>query len=236
VPPLATSSTGFHLFGTDYLGRDVLSRTIHGAQIALYVSVVAVLLSGLVGTTIGIVIGYFGGLVDQIVMRISDAWISLPTVAFAILLAAVKEPSATNIIVVATIVFWTRYARIARAETLSLRNRDFVKLAITAGASHAWIMSRHILPNVLNSIVVLATLLVGNVILTEAILSFLGVGVPPPHPAWGSMLSESRTGIMTFVWWPAAFPGLAIMAVVGAANILGDWIRVRLDPRLQEIS
>lgn len=235
VPPLSTAGGQFYLFGSDHLGRDVLSRIIHGASIALYVSLVAVLFSSVIGTTLGLLAGYFGGWIDQAVMRVADTWIALPTVSFAIFLTALREPDATNIIIVMVLVFWTRYARIVRGEVLSLRERDFIKLAVTAGASPGRILFVHLLPNVINSVIVLATLLIGNVILSEATLSFLGLGVPAPNPAWGAMLADGRNGLMSNRWWATIFPGLAIVLVVGASNVTGDWLRRRLDPNLKNL-
>ena len=165
APPLTTAGGQLYLLGSDHLGRDVLSRIVHGSSIALYVSLIAVLFSSVIGTTLGLLAGYYRGWVDQLVMRVADTWIALPTVSFAIFLTAMREPGATNIIIVMILVFWTRYARIVRGEVLSLRERDFVKLAITAGASPLRILFVHLLPNVINSVIVLATLLIGNVIL-----------------------------------------------------------------------
>lgn len=235
MPPLSTVGDQFFLLGSDHLGRDVLSRIIHGSSTALYVSLIAVVFSSIIGTTLGLLAGYFRGWVDQVVMRIADTWIALPTVSFAIFLTAMREPSATNIIIVMTLVFWTRYARIVRGEVLSLRERDFVKLAITAGASPWRILFVHLLPNTINSVIVLATLLIGNVILSEATLSFLGLGVPAPQPAWGAMLADGRNGLMSNRWWATVFPGLAIILVVGASNMIGDWLRRRLDPNLRNL-
>jgi peptide/nickel transport system permease protein len=233
LPPLTEARGRFFLLGTDHLGRDLFSRIVHGASVALYVSFVAVIVSGIIGTSLGLVSGYFGGLIDQAVMRVADAWLALPTVSFAIFIGALRAPSATNIIIVLTLVYWTRYARIVRGEVLSLRERDFIKLAITAGSSPLRIMCVHLLPNVMNSVIVLATLLIGSVILAEAALSFLGLGVPAPHPAWGLMLADGRDGLMSNKWWLTVFPGLAIVLVVCAANILGDWLRRHLDPNLK---
>lgn len=235
APPLTTAGGQLYLLGSDHLGRDVLSRIVHGSSIALYVSLIAVLFSSVIGTTLGLLAGYYRGWVDQLVMRVADTWIALPTVSFAIFLTAMREPGATNIIIVMILVFWTRYARIVRGEVLSLRERDFVKLAITAGASPLRILFVHLLPNVINSVIVLATLLIGNVILSEATLSFLGLGVPAPHPAWGAMLADGRNGLMSNRWWATVFPGLAIILVVGASNVAGDWLRRRLDPNLRNL-
>ena len=225
-------STQF-LLGTDHQGRDVLSRLIHGARISLAVGVAAVLVAGVLGTTLGLVAGYFRGWVDQVISRVIDAWLALPSLVFAIFLAALTAPSTQNIVLILSAVYWTRYARVVRGEVLGLRERDFVRLAQVAGATPARIILRHILPNVLNTTVVLATLMLGVVIVTEASLSFLGVGVPPPQPAWGLMLADGKKGMMTGYWWLTVFPGLAIMLVVLAASLAGDWLRDRLDPKLK---
>ncbi len=224
-----------HIFGTDHLGRDVLSRLIFGARVSMVVGFTAVIVSGFIGTTLGIVSGYLGGWVDQVIMRITDTWLALPALTFAIFLAAIVGPSEMNIVIILAAVYWTRYARIVRGEVLSLKEREFVRLAIVAGCSKWTIMTRHILPNVINSSIVLATLMLGVVIVTEASLSFLGVGVPPPKPAWGVMLSDGKQGLMVGYWWLTVMPGTAIMLMVLSANLLGDWLRVKLDPQLRQL-
>jgi peptide/nickel transport system permease protein len=235
-PPFwQTGGSTEYLLGTDHLGRDVLSRLIFGARVSMYVGFTAVIFAGTLGTLLGILSGYLGKWVDQLIMRVTDTWLALPALTFAIFLAAVIGPSETNIIIILGLVFWTRYARVIRGEVLSLKERDFVRLAIVAGCSRRTIMLRHILPNVLNSAIVLATLMLGQVIIAEAALSFLGVGVPPPKPAWGLMLADGKKGLMAGYWWLTVLPGTCIMLMVLSANLLGDWLRVKLDPQLRQL-
>jgi peptide/nickel transport system permease protein len=224
-----------HILGTDQLGRDVLSRLIFGARVSMVVGFTAVIVAGVIGTTLGILAGYIGGWVDQAIMRLTDAWLALPGLTFAIFLAAIVGPSMWNIVIILGAVYWTRYARVVRGEVLSLKEREFVRLAVVAGCSRMTIMRRHILPNVVNSAIVLATLMLGVVIVTEASLSFLGVGVPPPQPAWGLMLSDGKQGLMVGYWWLTVMPGCCIMLMVLSANLLGDWLRVKLDPQLRQL-
>jgi peptide/nickel transport system permease protein len=221
--------------GTDFQGRDVLSRLIYGARVSLIVGVAGTIVAGGIGTTFGILSGYLGGWVDQAIMRVTDAWLALPALVFAIFLATMVGPSMWNIVIILGAVYWTRYARVIRGEVLSLREREFVKLAEIAGASSARVILRHILPNVLNSAMVLASLTIGVVIIAEASLSFLGVGVPPPQPAWGSMLADGRSMLMVGDWWLTVLPGLGIMLVVLATQLMGDWLRIRLDPQLRNL-
>jgi peptide/nickel transport system permease protein len=235
-PPVwQTGGTAKYLLGTDQLGRDVLSRLIFGARVSMVVGITAVVFAGALGTLLGIVSGYLGGWVDQVIMRVTDTWLALPALTFAIFLAAIVGPSMWNIVFILGLTYWTRYARVVRGEVLSLREREFVRLAIVAGCSKWTIMSRHILPNVVNSAVVLASLMLGVVIITEATLSFLGVGVPPPQPAWGLMLSDGKQGLMVGYWWLTVFPGCCIMLMVLSANLLGDWLRVKFDPQLRQL-
>jgi len=221
--------------GTDFQGRDILSRLLYGARVSLIVGLMGTLVAGGIGTALGIISGYAGGWVDQVIMRVTDAWLALPAIVFAIFLAAMVGPSMWNIIVILGLVYWTRYARVIRGEVLTLRERDFVKLAEIAGASRFRVIKKHILPNVLNTATVLASLTVGVVIIAEASLSFLGVGVPPPQPAWGLMLSEARPTLMVGQWWLTVFPGACILLIVLATQLFGDWLRVRLDPQLRNL-
>src|SRR5881397_2919085 len=234
-PAWEANGTVDHLLGTDHLGRDVLSRLIFGARISVIVGLLVIIVAGFVGTALGIISGYLGRWVDQIIMRLTDAWLALPVITFAIFLAAIVGPGVSNIIIILAAVYWTRYARIIRGEVLSVRERDFVRLAVVAGCSKWTIMRKHILPNVINSAIVLGTLQLGVVIITEAALSFLGVGVPPPQPAWGLMLADGKKGLMAGYWWLTVLPGVCIMLLVLSANLLGDWLRVKLDPQLRQL-
>jgi peptide/nickel transport system permease protein len=235
-PPFWMQGGSAHTWlGTDFQSRDVLSRLIFGARVSLIVGVMGTIVAGGVGTALGIVSGYLGGWVDQAIMRVTDAWLALPAIVFAIFLATMVGPSMWNIIIILGLVYWTRYARVIRGEVLSLREREFVKLAEIAGASRFRVIFRHILPNVLNSTMVLASLTIGVVIIAEASLSFLGVGVPPPEPAWGSMLADGRSMLMVGDWWLTVFPGICILLIVLATQLLGDWLRVRLDPQLRNM-
>jgi peptide/nickel transport system permease protein len=223
------------LLGTDHLGRDVVSRLIFGARISLVVAFTVALVAATIGTWVGIVSGYFGRWVDQVIMRFVDAWLALPAISFAIFLAVLLGPSERNIVIILAAVYWTRYARVIRGEVLSLKEREYVRLAMVAGCSRWTIMYRHILPNVVNTSIVLSTLIIGVVVVAEAALSFLGVGVPPPKPSWGLMLADGKAGMMSGYWWLTVFPGLAIVLVVLAANLLGDWLRVKFDPQLRQL-
>jgi len=223
-----------HPLGTDKLGRDILSRMIHGARVSLMVSLVAIFVGGAIGTSLGIMSGYFGGRVDALLMRLVDISLSLPTILLALVLVAAVGPSFGTVITVLVVLLWARYARLVRGETLSIKQRDFIARARVAGASHTRIMTRYIFPNVVNSLIVLATLQVGYVILLESALSFLGAGLPRPTPAWGLMIADGRELIVT-AWWVSMFPGLAIMLTVLALNLLGDWLRDHLDPKLRHV-
>ncbi|HZO39592.1 MAG TPA: ABC transporter permease [Methylomirabilota bacterium] len=234
-PAWQTNGTFDHLLGTDHLGRDVLSRLIFGARISVVVGLMVIIVAGAIGTTLGIVSGYLGRWVDQVIMRVTDAWLALPALMLAIFLAAIIGPGISNIIIILAAVWWTRYARVIRGEVLSVRERDFVRLAVVAGCSKWTIMRKHILPNVVNSAIVLATLQLGQVIIAEAGLSFLGVGVPPPQPAWGLMLADGKKGLMAGYWWLTVLPGGCIMLMVLSANLLGDWLRVKFDPQLRQL-
>jgi len=220
-----------HLLGTDQLGRDVLSRVIHGTRVSLFVAFCAVLLAGVGGGLFGIAAGYLGGVVDSAVMRLADIQLALPAVILAMILVGAIGFSIFNLIVVLSLANWARFARVTRSEALSLRQRDFVLLAKLAGASRLRIMLRHIVPNVINTFIVLATLDVGIIIILEATLSFLGLGVQPPTPSWGALIADGR-GYLETAWWICVFPGLVLMVAVLSANLLGDALRDRLSPTL----
>jgi len=222
-----------YVFGTDHLGRDMLSRIIVGASVSLQVGIMVVILCGLTGAVMGILAGYFGGVLDAFVMRLVDMILSLPFLVLAITLAAILGASKYNLIIILALIGWSWYARILRADVLSLKEADFVRLAIVGGCSKVRIMFRHIFPNVVNSLVILATLNLGVVIIAEASLGFLGLGVPPPDPTWGSMVADGRNYINQ-AWWLCTFPGLAILFVVLSFNLLGDYLRVRLDPKFRQ--
>jgi len=226
LPPLSDG----HVLGTDVLGRDVLSRLIHGTRASLVVGFVAVALSSVIGVAVGLVSGYFGGWIDTVFMRIVDAWLAFPFLLLAIAIVAIIGPGLRNIIIALVITSWVIYARLVRGETLSLREREFVLSARGLGASRLSLMVGHILPNVLAPIMVVATLELGVVIVTEASLSFLGLGADASQPSWGNMLADGRA-YLTQAWWLATLPGIAIFVVVLAVNIIGDGIRDALDPR-----
>jgi peptide/nickel transport system permease protein len=234
IPPLGMEgSSGEHVLGTDRLGRDTLSRLIYGAQISLAVSLVGILLTGVVGAAVGLLAGFWGAWVDTLCMRLVDISLSLPGILMAVLLSVVFKPSFKNVVIVVIFLLWPSYARLVRGETLSLKQQEFVALARVAGCSSLTIMCRHLLPNLAPSILVLATLQVGFVIVLEASLSFIGVGIPPPTPSWGVMVADGR-GLIEQAWWISILPGLAILVTVISLNILGDWVRDRLDPKLRQ--
>jgi peptide/nickel transport system permease protein len=234
IPPLGMEGASVeHVLGTDRLGRDTLSRLIYGAQISLAVSLVGILLTGMVGAAIGLLAGFWGAWVDTICMRLVDISLSLPGILMAVLLSVVFKPSFQNVVIVVIFLLWPSYARLVRGETLSLKQQEFVALARVAGCSSLTIMCRHLLPNLAPSILVLATLQVGFVIVLEASLSFIGVGIPPPTPSWGVMVADGR-GLIEQAWWISILPGLAILVTVISLNILGDWVRDRLDPKLRQ--
>jgi peptide/nickel transport system permease protein len=219
--------------GTDHLGRDILSRIIVGAGASLEVGIMVVVFSGLLGAALAILGGYLGGKMDMLIMRLVDMVLSMPFLILEVTLAAIMGASKYNLIIILAGVSWAWYSRVLRSEVLKLKEGDFIRLAIVAGCSKSRIMLRHIFPNIVNSLVVLATLSLGVVIIAEASLSFLGLGIPPPDPAWGSMINEGRNYIGQ-AWWVSLWPGIAILLVVLSFNLLGDWFRVRLDPKFRQ--
>jgi peptide/nickel transport system permease protein len=221
-----------HLLGTDNLGRDILSRIIYGARISVIVGFVGVILAGAVGTLLGIIAGYFGGSIDAVIMRLTDIMLSLPFILIGIAIIGAIGPSLTNVIIVLGITQWVGYTRIIRFEAMSLSKSEFIEMAVISGCKWWRILLVHVLPNVLNSAIVLATLDVGKMIIIEAAFSFLGLGVKPPTATWGAMLADGRL-YMTVAWWIVTFPGIAIFATVLAGNLIGDWFRDELDPRHQ---
>jgi peptide/nickel transport system permease protein len=231
-PPGTQGEGGTYWLGTDPLGRDLLSRIIYGARISLLVGVLTVVVRGTLGVLIGLIGGYYGGKVDDLLMRIADIQLTLPFLIVAIAVLVVLGPGLGNLIIVLGLTGWVDFGRVVRSETLSLRQRDFVDAARASGASNAYIIRRHILPNTASVILVISTLQVASVIIAEASLSFLGLGVPALTPTWGKEISEGRD-YAAIAWWLPTFPGVAIFATVLAINILGDWLRDRWDPRLR---
>ena len=223
-----------HLLGTDHSGKDVLSRMFYGARISLVVAAIALLSGFVTGTTLGIVSGYSGGWVDEIITRIVDIWQALPFLMVALVCVLLFGQSTVLLLCLMAALAWNPFVRVIRSQTLVIKTQPFVDLARVAGCSPTRILLRHILPGVINTAVVIATLSVGSLILAEAALSFLGAGVPSPTPTWGSMVSDGRSYIGT-AWWPTVFPGVAIFLVVMSLNFTGDWLRDRLDPRLRQL-
>jgi peptide/nickel transport system permease protein len=231
LKPPGTVSRSFHYWlGSDELGRDLLSRVIHGARISLIVAFASVVLSGVVGTTLGMIAGYRRGWVEIAVMRVVDVFLSIPAILLAIITVAVLGPGIVNVIMVLALTRWPRYARIAYSQTLSVANMPYVRLLALMGASAPRVLFRHVLPNIVGAVSVVATLEFGLMILFEAGLSFLGLGVQPPTASWGAMLSTGRNYVAT-AWWVATLPGICLFVLVLAVNLTGDAVRDRLDPR-----
>jgi len=232
TPPAWARPGSPYLVGTDAIGRDILSRIIYGARVSLEVGLVSVAVSGVSGTALGLVAGYYGGWWDEVAMRLADLQLSFPFILFAIVVIAVLGPGLSRIILVLAVTQWASYARLVRSETLVVREADYIQAARALGVSDGRILWRHVLPNAVSAVSVLATLSVANNILLEAALTFLGLGVDPSVPSWGGMLADSRNYIQT-AWWDSTFPGLAIMLTVMGFNLVGDWLRDRFSPRLQ---
>jgi peptide/nickel transport system permease protein len=232
MKPPGTTSRAFHYWlGSDELGRDLLTRLIHGARVSLAVAFTAALLSGTVGVLLGMLAGYLRGWVEVLVMRVVDIFLSVPAILLAIITVAVLGPGLVNVIVVLALTRWPRYARVAYGQTLGIANTPYVRLATLMGAGPLRILMRHVLPNILGAVTVVATLEFGLMVLFEAGLSFLGLGVQPPTASWGSMLSTGRNYLAN-AWWIATFPGLCLFTLVLSINLIGDALRDRFDPRL----
>ena len=231
TPPFwETDGTWRHPFGTDQLGRDILSRLVAGAQVSMMVAIAAVLVGGTLGTLIGLIAGYFGGVIGAVLSRLTEAFLALPFILMALALVAAFGPGLSNIIIVMVLTNWARYARLVRSEVLGIKERDFVLLARIAGVSRFRIAVRHVLPNAVNSVAILAILDVGRAMMLESALSFLGLGVQPPSVSWGVMLADAKS-FMGFAWWLALFPGIAIFLSVWSFSALGDWLHTKFDPR-----
>ncbi|MBI4494558.1 MAG: ABC transporter permease [Chloroflexi bacterium] len=231
-PPVWAGGTPRHLLGTDEFGRDTLSRLIYGARISLLVGLVSVVLAGALGVTIGVMGGYLGGSIDAFFMRIADVQYSFPYILLAIVITAFWGPGLTNVIVALGLAGWMTFARAARGSTLSVKERDYIMAARALGAGHARIMLCHVLPNIMAPLLVFATYQVPSRILAEATLSFVGLGIQPPMPSWGSMLASNRGYLVTYPWL-VVLPGLALSIVALGVNQLGDGLRDLLDPRLR---
>ena len=234
-PPVwLEGGTTNHLLGTDNQGRDIFSRIIYGARVSMAFAAATMLLSVALGAIIGAISGYYGGHIDEILMRLVDLQNALPFILAALVVVGVFGPSFTTLLIIIALFSWGTTARQIRGEVLQLKQMDYVALARVAGASSPRIILQHLIPGVTNTLIVVATLGTGQIILTEATLSFLGVGIPPPEPAWGSMVAFGRNYIAT-EWWIAVIPGVAIALVVVSLNFLGDWLRDYFDPRLRQL-
>jgi peptide/nickel transport system permease protein len=229
---LAPGLDSTYPLGTDVMGRDMLSRLVYGARTSVVIGLIAMGTGVLVGTILGLIAGYLGGWFDIITMRAADAAMGFPTILVAMIIVVILGTGMESIILAVALTTWARFARMIRGDVLAIKEQDFVTMALIGGVSTPVIITRHILPNTINTLMVLTSLQIGQVILLEAALSFLGLGLPPGHPAWGIMVAEGRTVILD-VWWLALFPGLAITAVVLAFNFFGDWLRDTLDPKLR---
>ena len=229
---LAPFESSQHPLGTDVLGRDMLSRLIYGARTTVQISVIALALGSVIGTVIGLVSGYWGGWADAFLMRITDAALGFPTILLALVVVVIMNPGPLAIILAVLLTVWARFARMIRGDVLTVKGYDFVTLARITGVKSPIILWRHIFPNVANTLMVITSLMVGQIILLEAALSYLGLGLPPGAPAWGIMVAEGQEVILD-VWWLSLFPGVAITVVVLAFNFFGDWLRDYLDPKLR---
>ena len=234
VQKVGPGETWDHPLGVDRLGQDILSRLVYGARISALISLTSLAFGALIGTSLGVISGFIGGKTDAFLMRVVDAVLGFPTILLALIIVAIMNAGIINVIIAVMLTVWARFARQIRGEVLSLKERDFVVMARIAGVSTPVIMWRHIFPNVVNTVLIIISLLVGQTILLEASLSFLGVGVPPAKPAWGIMVAEGRNNLID-MWWLSLLPGLAITVVVMSMNLFGDWLRDTLDPKLRRI-
>lgn len=223
-----------YLLGTDALGRDILSRMIYGSRVSLLVSIASVIGAGLIGTFFGVISGFFRGRVDNLIMRLVDIQMTIPFLVLALVIMAVLQPGLQNIIIVLVITGWVRYARIARAQTMVVKQNEFVLAAEALGAGKIRIMCSDVTPNIMIPLLILGTLEVGQMILAEAALSFLGLGVQPPTPTWGGMVADGRD-YLSYAWWVPTLPGMAILITVLGINFFGDWVRDSFDPRLKNL-
>ena len=223
-----------YFLGGDHIGRDVLTRIIHGTRISLIVAGTVLFFGTFIGTLLGLLSGYIGGVTDEIIMRLVDFMYAIPFILVVLVAAVLWSPSLMLVIILLSIFTWPPFARQVRAETLSLKEMDYVSLAKVCGTSPIQICIRHILPGLFNTVLVMASLQVGSLVVTESVLSFLGVGIPAPQPSWGSMVSEGRN-YMSTAWWISFFPGIAILLIVFSMNFLGDWLRDKLAPRLRQL-
>ncbi|MBI4280485.1 MAG: ABC transporter permease [Armatimonadetes bacterium] len=228
-PPAFAGGTRAYPLGTDPIGRDVLSRIIHGSRVSLAVGLSAVLIGGSLGLTLGLLSGYYGARLDMVIMRIADLQLAIPFLVLAIAIITVLQPGLLSIVLVLGLSSWVTYARVARGQVLSVRGRDFVEASRAMGGSEWRVMLRHVLPNIIAPVIVVATLEVGRMILAEAALSFLGLGIQPPAPTWGGITADGRDYLGT-AWWISTLPGIAILLTVMAINFVGDWLRDVLDP------
>jgi peptide/nickel transport system permease protein len=235
APPVFIDRTSNHILGGDHVGRDVLSRMLYGARISLAVMAISLTAGLVVGTTLGVVSGYFGGITDEIITRVVDIWLGFPFLLLALVVAVVIGATVPIVMGLLALLAWSSFVRNVRADVLVLKETDYIALAKVIGASTPRILLKHILPGIVGTVTVIASLRVGQLILAEATLSFLGAGIPLPTPSWGNMIADARDYLQT-AWWTSTFPGLALFLTVMALNFLGDWLRDRLDPRLRQVS
>jgi peptide/nickel transport system permease protein len=231
-PPVGLrGGSSTHLLGTDLLGRDLLSRTVSALQTSLIAAVAALAIGAVVGVAIGMTAGYVGGIVDEVVMRIVDVQLAVPGIVFVMLIIAILRPTMLTMIGVLALIAWVVFARVARAQVLSLREQDMVVAVRAMGATHARILVRHVLPNIAGPLLVIATVELANLVIVQAALSYLGLGVPPPTPTLGGMIFDGQSQLAAHIWWPVVVPACFVVLLIAAANIIGDWFRDKLDPR-----